>query len=70
MSNVERTNVLDVFYHNEPAVGEGLQVDVWEFNCSNEEGPSVSTEQLVVFRANYHSQLPDLQTGGDWIMRQ
>ena len=35
MANVERTNVLDVFHHNEPAVGEGLQVDMGEFNGGN-----------------------------------
>ena len=60
MADVERTHVLDVFHHNEAAMRQGLQMEVGQFDGSDQKRTRIGTKQLIVFGTDDHCKLPDL----------
>ena len=54
MANMERTHVLDVFHHDEATVRQGLQMDVGQFDCSDQKQTRIGTKQLIVFGTDDH----------------
>jgi len=60
MADVERTHILDVFHHNEAAMCQGLQMDVGQFDGSDQKRARIGTKQLIVFGPDDHGKLPDL----------